>query len=303
MNFLKGLALGLLSLLLFLSLSIFGFVLTLNHTVLNPDFVIAELDKLDTPSLIKPLIKEQIREQLPPEAQFMAATIDDTLDDVIDDLEPLIKEQASNVIRSGYDYLLGKSQSLNLVIRLEPVKESLRDNVREAFFKSLPPELAVLPPAAIEQYFDEFYQEFSEQIPSTFEFNEGSLPPEVLAGLEQARQYIGYVQLAYKALIGFMLLLILGIILINRQIKATTRGLGITFLTYGAFEYAGIFAIKYFAGAWLGQLGLPAYLQAWMPQFLADFLAPLEMFSLGTLAAGVVLLIVSFVYKPREPSF
>ncbi|MFC1980526.1 hypothetical protein ACFLVS_06810 [Chloroflexota bacterium] len=166
-----------------------------------------------------------------------------------------------------------------------------------------PPELRGLPPAEVERYFDEFYQDFARQIPSTFEFNESSLSPDVLAGLEQGKQVFGYIKLGYQALIGFMLLLILGIILINRQVKGTTRSLGTTFLTYGAFEYASIFAAKYFAGPQLTQIEIPQALQAWLPQFLADFLAPLEMFSLGLMIAGVVLIIVSIVYKPPESSF
>ena len=54
MNFLKGLALSLLSFLFLLSLSIFGLALTLNQTILNPDFTISEVDRLDIPSLANP---------------------------------------------------------------------------------------------------------------------------------------------------------------------------------------------------------------------------------------------------------
>jgi len=301
MKFLKGLALALLSFLLFLSLSVFGLVLMLNQTILNPDFVVSELNKLDISSLAGELLSQQIPqfEVAPPYEPYVAEVLDDTLDD----LEPWIKEQASTAIYSIYDYLEGRSQSLSLVISLEPMKESLRDNAREVFFKSLPPELQGLPRAEVEQYFNEFYRDFAEEIPSTFELDEALLGTEVLAGLEQAKQAIGYFQLGYKALIGFMLLLILGIILINRQVKGATRGLGITFLTYGALEYAGIFAAKHFAGTQLPQLEVPVALQTWLPQFLSDFLAPLEMFSLGLMIAGVILIIVSIAYKPRQTAF
>ena len=301
MKFLKGLVLTLLSFLLFLSLSIFGFAFTLNNTILNPDFVISELDKLDVTSLARDLVSEQIAPQIPPEAGFMVEVLDET----IVELDPWIREELSNAIYSGYDYFLGKSQSLNLVISLEPVKETLRDNAWEALLESPPPELAMVPQTMWEQYFDQFYEEFAGQIPSTFEFNESSLPPEVIAPLEQVRQAISYSQLSYNVLIGFMLLLILGIILINRQVRGATRELGTIFLTFGAFEYAGIFVAKHFAGPQLAQLPIPSQLQAWLPQLLGDFLAPLEMFSLGLLIGGVVLLIVSFVYpriRPSQPS-
>jgi len=297
MKFLKGLALSLLSFLLFLSLSIFGLALTLNYTILNPDFVVSTLNRLDISSLAGEFLSQQIHQQIPQGEPRLAEVLDDT----IADLEPWIKEQASTVTYSSYDYLMGRSQSLSVTISLEPVKESLRDNLREAFLQSPPPELKGLPPAEVERYFDEFYQGLTREIPSTFEFNESSLSPEVLTRLEQAKQGISYFQLGYKALIGFILLLILGIILINREVKGATRGLGITFITYGVLEYGGIFAAKYFAGAQLPQLGIPESLQAQLPQLIGDFLAPLEMFSIGIGIAGVVLLIVSFVYKPREP--
>ena len=57
MNVLKGLALGLLGFLLFVSLSTLGLAITLNQTILNPDFVVAEMDKLDASSLIKDMIQ------------------------------------------------------------------------------------------------------------------------------------------------------------------------------------------------------------------------------------------------------
>ena len=397
MKFLKGLALSLLSFLLFLSLSIFGFMFMLNNTILNPEFVTSELDRLDVTSLaeellseqiseeeefgttlvntitkLEPLVKEQLSaaiypiydyllgekpnpelaptlrntilntdfvvslvgeldisslageflseqltEEIPEEMGYLVEYLDEPLNDVLTELEPWIEEQLSAAVDPVLDYLLGESQSLNVVISLEPVKESLKDNLWQAFLQSPPSELAGVPEAELEPYFDELYQELSEQMPSTFEFNESLLGTEMPAkiaealaeaeeALEQARQYVGYFQLGYKALIGFILLLILGIILIHRQVRGTTRQIGITFLTYGALEYAGIFVAKYFAKIQIAQLPspeIPPSLQAWLPQFFSNFLAPLEMLSLGLLIGGVVLLIVSFVYKPRQASF
>jgi hypothetical protein len=296
MKFLKGLALAILGFLLFLSLSVFGLALTLNQTILNPDFVASEVNKLDIPSLAGEFLSEQI----PPEGQEF---IGEVLDDTIADLEPWIKEQVSTVIYSGYDYLEGRSESLSLAISLEPVKGSLRDNLWEAMLQSLPPELAGLPPAEIERYFNEFYGEIDEQIPSTFELDEALLGADVLAQFEQVRQGISYFHIAFNALIGLILLLIGLIILIHRQVRGSTRGIGITFLICGAVSYAGAFVAKNMAGTQLTQLDMPAYLQTWMPQLVTDTLAPLEMYSIGLAAAGVVLLIVSFVYKRHEAEF
>ncbi|MFC1992802.1 hypothetical protein ACFLV3_03215 [Chloroflexota bacterium] len=293
MNVLKGLALGLLGFLLFVSLSTLGLAITLNQTILNPDFVAAEIDKLDASSLIKDMI------QLPPDAQFMAGTIDKT----IDELEPWIKDQVNANVYSGYDYLLGKTESLNIAISTEPVKESLRDNLHDEFMKSIPPELAALSPAQIEQYFDQYYEELSAQIPSTIEFDKNSLPPEVNSTLEQVRQGISYYQIGYWVLIAFTALVIAGIILINRQLKRTTRSIGVTCLIVGAFGFIEAFLSARYAGQLLAQFGdIPVQLQTWMAQLISDFMAPLQTYSIGLLIAGVVLLVVSFVYKPRQPA-
>ena len=295
MNFLKGLALSLLSFLLLLSLSIFGLALTLNQTILNPDFTISEVDRLDIPSLAE----EFLGEQIPPDEGYLAEALSDT----ITDLEPWIKEQVHTGIYTSYDYFLGRSQSLSLVIPTKPVRDSLKDNLREAILESPPPELEGASLSQIELYLAQAYREIDEMLPQEFEFDESSLTPEVRAQVEQVRQGIGYFQLGYKIVIGFILLLILGIVLINRQVKGATRGIGIPFLTCGALSYIGTFVAKYLAQTQLTRLDIPAWLQTWFPQFLDNFLAPLEIFSIGLLVAGIALIIVSFVYKPRQASF
>jgi len=300
MKFLKGLGLAILSFLLFLSLSVFGLVLMINQTILNPDFVVSQVNRLDIASIAG----DMLREQMPQGREFLDdVVLVNVVDDTIADLEPWMKQQARDGIYSFYDYLEGRSQSLSLVISLEPVKESLRDNLREAVLQSPPPELAGLPPDEIERYLNEYYEPISQEIPSTFDLTEALVTPEVMAQLEQAKQYISYFHLAYNALIGLILLLILGIILINRQVRGSTRGLGTTFLTCGALSYAGVLVAKNIAGTQLTQLDIPVYLQGWIPQFLANTLAPLEMYGIGLMAAGVALLVVSFVYKPRQTEF
>jgi len=138
MKFLKGLALAILGFLLSLSLVVFGFALTLNQTILNPDFAVSQVDRLDIPSLAE----EMLSEQIPPEQEFLVEVVNDT----IAEQELWIKQQVSAGIYSFYDYIEGRSESLSLVISLEPVKESFRDNLWQAVSESPPPELASLPP-------------------------------------------------------------------------------------------------------------------------------------------------------------
>lgn len=299
MKFLKGLAISLLTLLLFLSLAVFSVIFSLNSTLLNPDFIVAQVDRLDISSLAREVTEGQIGGQIPPEAKFL----EETLYDTIADNEPWIKEQVSAAVYSGYDYFLGKSKGLRLRVSMEPLKESLRANLRQNFqqnLESLFPEFAAAPPAQIEQLFNQYYQAYSEQIPAEFEFDVNSLDPEVLTQIRQVRQYIGYVQTGYYALIGLMVLLILGIILLNRNVGSATRGLGITFLIYGILEFAGFFATRNFLPASVPLQGIPPSLQPWLMGLIRDSVAPLQTLSIGLMAAGAVLITISIVYKTRR---
>ena len=306
MQFLKGLAITLLSLLLFLSLSVFSLVFMLNQTFLNPDFVVSQMNKLDLSSLVRETgiidqFSQQIGQDIGQQFPQARALVRGVLNNTMADLEPWIKEKTNEVIYATYDYLIGKSQSLSLVISLEPVKDSLGANLRETLLETPPPELVAAPPAMREQILSAIEQQATQAIPATFAINESMFPPEVRETLEQARQYVGYAQTAYPVLIGFMALLALLIVLIYRQVKGPTRSLGSTLLTYGVLGYGGIFASQYFIGTQIGALGLPTALQAWLPQFTSDLLAPLQTFNIAVAVTGLVLVIVSIVY-PQKPS-
>ena len=281
---------------------------TLRNTFLSSDFIISIVDELDMSTLAKDIISEQLAGEIPEELGFVTEAIDDTLVE----LEPWLKEQIRDAADPIADYLLGKSQGLSVVISTEPLVSSLKDNLLQVLLESPPPEFANLPPAMIEQQFDTFFQEFAGMIPATFEIDESlvgtEMPAEIAAALaeaegvlEQVREVISYYQLGYNLLIVFMLLLIAGIILIHRQVRGATRSLGIIFLTYSIPLLIGIFVAKYFAPAQLTQLPpLPPLLEAWLPQFLDNLLAPIQMLGIGLVAGGVALLVVSFVYKQSQ---
>jgi hypothetical protein len=229
----------------------------------------------------------------------------EAVDDVIADLEPWIKEQTHTAVYAGYDYLLGKSESLNIVIDLRPMKENLRESLWQALTESPPPLLELLPPAELEQLFDQLYGEFAEQIPATYEINESTITmmsPGAMDVLEQARRYIGYEQLAYRISIGAMIGIIVGLIFLHRRVKGAARSIGIPCLTVGIPAFVFTLVIPHFVGTWMGQFPLPAQLQGWLLQFFNDILAPVKMYGIGLMATGIALLVVSVVYKRRQPS-
>jgi hypothetical protein len=359
-NVLKGFGTGILSLLLFLSLSVFGIAFMLNSTLLNPDFVAAEADKLDVTALIRELTDEQIEETIPEEVSF----IEEDLYEIISDHEPWLKEQVNIAIYSGYDYFLGKSDRLDIAISLEPLKESLRDSLWQTvhdylssdlsdlpedllkpyldqYYREvikmipkeyLPPELASLPedqlkpyldehyqefiemipiehlpPVIIDQledqlepYFDQYYEELVSQIPSVYELNESTISPEAMEQIREIKHDIGIFQTVYKYLIVFMVLLVLGITLINRDVRVITRSLGIDLLIYGALEFAGVYFARHYMTTSLPMPSdIPLSLQTWLSGLTSDLLAPLQTFSLILLIIGIVLIVASVVYRRR----
>ena len=116
MNSLKYLAAALLGLLLFLSLSLFGLALTLKMTVLNADFITSQLEKLDIAALTEEAEIQPAIEEFPELAQY--PELESYVKDAITEYEGEIKKRVSIAINDIYDYLLGKSQSLDLALVL-----------------------------------------------------------------------------------------------------------------------------------------------------------------------------------------
>ncbi|MDO8716162.1 MAG: hypothetical protein Q7J73_05080 [Dehalococcoidales bacterium] len=286
---------------------------TLRSTILKTDFFVAVIDKLDITSMVKEILRDQLGSaQIPPEYQRY---VDASLDKVVADIKPVIKQQIQAAADPVLDYIVGKTDNFSVTINAGQLKTSLSTAIRTAVIASPPPELAGIPQPLWQNQLDNFLQQFTQSIPSTFEINQSMFGPDFRTGITdgiqkaedkliQARQYVGYFQLGYTLLIVLILLSIAGIILIHRQVRGAARSLGAIFLSYGAFEYAGVLVGRYFAGKQLPSAlaDLPPSLQTWVTNLSDRLLSPLGTFSLAVLIFGVVLLIVSFVYPKREIS-
>jgi hypothetical protein len=301
MSLARKAAIVFLSFLLFVSLSGFGLAFTINRTVLNPDFIVSRLDNLEVVPLAEDLLVAQVPEELL--ALVPAELIDEVLDDVLTDLEPWLREQLGRAVDTGYDYLLGRSQSLNLEVDLEPVKEAVWDRLRQALLASPPAGLEMVPPAQLEQLFDGFYEQVSGEIPSNLEINESTLnemSPDIMPTLMRVRQYIGYFRIIYWALVVATALFVMGIILLDRRVRGATRWLGTPCLISGIASYVGTFFITDFAEGMIMQFGLPASLDSWLAQLVGDTLAPMRVYGIVLMVVGAALLIVSVVYRRRQ---
>jgi len=295
MNFVRGFFTGILSSILTIALVALGTLITLNLTLLNPDFVISELDKLDAYSIAV----EQLRGQLPQEEPYMAEILDET----ITELEPWVKEQAPDVIYAAYAYLKGEEE-LNIVIPLEEVRTCLKENVEQAVRESPPPELEGASPSEIEAFLSEAYAGIDDQIPQQLEITEAyltSLSPEMAAQVQEARQIVGYIESGYKWLIGAALLLVLLIALLQWwHIKPITRYVGISAITAGVVSLIGAVLLLAAENFVLGKipLDIPPGVMAVLPQLVSDLTAPLRIYSIALLLAGTGLVVLSVKLKP-----
>ena len=277
-----------------LSLLVFGLALTLDQSVLDPDFIAGHVEELD----IAEVAEEAVIDQIPDEAaDFMGESLDEVLVDTITDIEDWLKEQAEEAIYVFYDYLEGRSDTLSLIISLETVKTSFRANLLAAVLASPPPELAGATPAEIELQFNTHWSQIDEEIPSTLELDETLLETDTMNQIILVKQYVLHFNLIFLVLIGFSLLLIVLIILTHASVRGSTRQLGITFLSVGAVLLAGAFIARSVANSQLSGGDIPATLQSWAPGVITDVLTPLGIYAIGLIVVGIALTVVSFVYK------
>lgn len=283
---------GIFSLLLTVTLIALGIIVTFNLTILNPNFIISELDKLD----IYSITADQVREQIPAEEPYIAQVVDET----IADLEPWLKEQTATVIYGGCAYLKG-DQELNIVIPLEQVRTCIKNNLGQAILESLPPELAGFSESQIQAFLSPIYAEIDSQIPQQIEINETSLGPEITTQLQQVRQIVGYIVLGHKALIGLALLLILLIALIQWwHVKPIALYAGIPFTIVGITGLVSTIVARSLIPNIIPS-EVPPEIMSKLPQLIADFASPLQIYSVGFLIAGIGLIILSI--KLQSPGY
>jgi len=283
---------GVFSFLLTITLIALGIAITLNLTVLNPDFIISELAKTNAYSIIS----DQVRDQLPTEDPYITQIIDET----ITELEPWRKEQVNATIYNGYAYLKG-NRGLNIIIPLEQVRTCVKENVEQSVCESLPPELEGVSQSQIQVFLSFIYTEIDKQIPSQIEINEAFLGPEVTAQLQKARQIVGYIEISYKILIGLAALLILLIALLQLwQVKPIARYTGIPFTTAGALSLiVPTVARSVIPGIIPGMIPLeiPDEIMSTLPQLITDFTSPIKTYGIVLLVIGIVLIVLSIKLK------
>lgn len=280
----KRIGLIVLGIVLFLSLAAFGPVLALHQTALNPDYVAARVvDEIDVSSAAHDWLTKNIS----PGNIYVAKSIELG----IINLEPKIKERLQSVVSSVYGFILErleKGKLVEMVASQRPLVNDVVNNVQTVL--DLPVLAPVIDSSGIDAAAIQKYVNVS-QINAYF---------DALEQLAQARAAFIAVKNSFIPLIIAILLLIIGIVLIARQVIFTTRELGIIFTAYGALQFIGAFIIKGYTSPLLRQYDIPQFLQNALQRLNNNFTSILIAFSLSVLFCGIVLLVVSFIYKPRQ---
>ncbi|MCJ7769054.1 MAG: hypothetical protein MUO92_01055, partial [Dehalococcoidales bacterium] len=222
--------------------------LVLKDTILDPDFTISIVDKADLTPLVKELVAEMTNEADLP----YGPSIEPYIDDIAQDLEPWLKDQATAAIPSIYDYVLGFRQNTDIFIQLEPVREIIESKLKQDFLDSPPAEYAGLSTTELELKFVEVFDEFAGDIWTAIEIDMELMDSDIPSGfaeslaeaeeaLSESRKYVDFFNAVYGLLIGFIVLLVAGIILVYREVKGASRTLGGIFLGYGIVNLIAVF--------------------------------------------------------------
>jgi len=307
---------------------------TMRQTLLSDSFVGEVINTLDaTPKtkdvvvkLTRDLLTNQIGNQFP---QGITLT-NDQIDRMATIIEPTFKAGLANSIGPIIDYLLGDRQDFTISVSLTPVLPTLKPIVKEAFIAQLPANLTGMPQANIDNAFDQYFTSNVQPTIANIEFNSSDLGLNVSGdigsalndaqnnltdarnslddasrniedNLKQARAYVGLFRIGLICIIGLILVMIMGIILIYRNVKDVCRNLGIVFFVYGVIFLGAILVGKNLARNIINTKDIP---QAWQPVpgiILNDVASPLQTLSIVCLVIGIALIVVSFVYaRPRK---
>jgi hypothetical protein len=284
-----------LGLILTVTLIVLGGIITLQNTILNSDFVISEMEKLNVYSIIIDQVKLQLKDQFPTEVPYVEEIIDET----IIELEPWFNEQANFIICEGLAYIKGE-QDLHIVIPLTEARGIILENVEEAIQEFLLPELEALPPDMVQLLLSGIYTEIDQQIPEQIEIDEALLGTDIVSQLHQLRQAVGYIIMGDKILFGLMAILILFISLLQRwQLKSIAIYTGIAFITAGAFTLIATLITGSFIPKLL-PLELPADIISILPAVASDLSSPLRIYGIIILITGIALTLLYIKLKAED---
>ncbi len=291
MQIVRAVVTALCSIALIVTLVASSVALAVSSTVLDAEFVNAELEAVD----VHLLIAEEIKKEVPPEATFLIPIIDE----VAVDLQDWAREQVAAIVRGVNAYLKGQ-QDLVVVISLEEPKSYLKARLGDLLRETPPAGFEGIPPQQIESFVRTIEREIDARIPDLFEMDETYFDKETMAGLTAAQQYTGYLMLSLRVLPVIAVLMVLAIALVQRlRARPVTRWVGASLVAAGTASLGLALAVRSLLPPRVAT-GVPTEVAVALPDFIVRCSQPLLIYSGVVLLVGACLLLLSSLIRPAE---
>jgi|GEM_PF-1082581 hypothetical protein len=278
---------GLFCLALISVLSLLGIVITLNLTLLNPDFTLTALKEFD----VYTLMTKQVESLL--EGYGVSASDEASFAE----FEPRFEQEVEAIVRSIYDSL-HKGES-GMIITLTGIKEVMKDYVAREM--SSLPELPGVIGGDIEAVVSRIYSDIDGMMPDKVLLDESVFGLGTIPHLDLISRVPGYIRTVHQTLAVLGIVLVLSLCLVHWwQPKPIVRALGIVFLTVGvgcvASSFAGLLGNVLF-GSLLAPSTTYMQLQPGLLRLFSDMLKPMRLYGFGFLGAGFCLMIMSLLWR------
>ncbi|MBN1697148.1 MAG: hypothetical protein JW881_06520 [Spirochaetales bacterium] len=288
---------------LFLCLIVTVVLVAVSGTVLNADFVIGALGSIDVSDMIENAIQQAGSGEIPDELKEMLARIDGAIPRDIqrafeEKTKALVKNSLGTPIRAFYDYILGKTQNLDVVVPLKNVKSEIRVLVYDyldVLISSQPPEFRQIAKKKVDMWWDRY----ASQMPQAIDIGAVIMNGDGEVYLETVRRYLRYIQPALTVSVIAAVIIIILIILLHRKPGLSLRIPGIVILSAGLFflpinTITSDFLMKEFFSE-----RIPEYLLSALVLIISKILLRVQIESIIAICVGSVLIGVSFFLKPK----
>ncbi len=292
MKVLRGITVVLVTLILAVALVPLCLLLVVNNTVLNPHFVIQNINHID----VMRAADDYLTDLVPAESAQFHEAIRMTLEQN----QVWIKQQINEVILDSYAYLLTKTENWSIQIETESIANNLFDNLLSAYEQSLPFDYAESSVSERQQYIADLRSQFMAAVPDQIRITKDDVPLETWPKIQQAREIIGYIKIGYYSTIAVCGLMILSLFLLYLKIKKPFRILGILCMSEGVIGTAGFFITRLVIPQFITISEMPAFIQGYIPVWINNLLLPWGIFTICLLIIGVGFLVISFLVHDAE---
>jgi hypothetical protein len=278
-----------LAILLTVTMVLLGVAISVSRTVLNADFVVAQVDEVP----VYTFFAEEAKQRVPAGGEFLLPLIDEAAAD----LEPWAKEQVAVVVRAAERYIKAEGPFI-AVISFEEPKRYLSGRLEAALLELGLFDLNQISEQQWQVFLAQIKAEVDARIPDRFELTEAFLDPGTLGGLRTAREYAGYVTLSLRILpvVALVVLLLLAWVLAWSG-RFIARFAGGALLLAGIISVVAGYAVQSVVPGMLPP-EIPSLVMTALPDIIAAAVRPLVIYGVVVGVVGLVLVIVSFLVRP-----